>query len=103
MRPPPSRERFIMQPFRRKPRAPRSVLVALAVVTPLVTGVLAAPQALAGTATARTTLTGTRPSWAATSSDAGTVPADTTQSVRVYLAGSDPGGLARYALAVSTP
>ena len=86
-----------------KPRVTRSVLITFAVVTPLATGVLAAPPALAGTATARTTLTGTRPSWASTSSDAGTVPADTTQSVRVYLAGSDPGGLADYALAVCTP
>lgn len=92
-----------MQLSRHKSRATRPVLITLAVVTPLVTSVLAAPPALAGTATARTTLTGTRPSWAATSSDAGTVPADTTQSVRVYLAGSDPGGLADYALAVSTP
>ncbi|MBR7834261.1 S8/S53 family peptidase [Actinospica durhamensis] len=92
-----------MQRSRHKSRATRSALGTLAVVTSLVTGVLTTPPASADSATARTTLVGTRPAWASSSSDAGAVPADTTQSVRVYLAGSDPGGLAAYALDVSTP
>ncbi|MHA6765521.1 S53 family peptidase [Streptacidiphilus sp. PAMC 29251] len=47
-------------------------------------------------------LAGTHPAWAAPSVDAGALPAGTSLTARVYLAGQDPAGLAAYAKAVST-
>ena len=62
---------------------------------------LAAPSQAAAPQKSRT-LAGTHPKWAAPSADVGAVPAATTVTARVYLAGQDPAGLAAYAKAVST-
>ena len=65
----------------------------------------AIPGAVAASASPlpRQVVTGIRPSWAAPSADKGPVTSGTKISVRVYLAGQDPAGLARYAGQVSDP
>ncbi len=63
-----------------------------------------APAALAQTATARATLAGTHPAWANDSRRSAVAPATSgAVSVKVYLAGQDPDGLAAVAAEVSTP
>ena len=61
------------------------------------------PLALAQTTTARAAITGTHPKWANQSRRIAAAPATSLVSVRVYLAGQDPEGLAAFATAVSTP
>src|ERR1700728_1473167 len=69
----------------------------------LAAGILT-PAALAQTATARATLSGTHPAWANDSRRSAVVPATSgAVSVKVYLAGQDPDGLAAVATEVSTP
>jgi subtilase family serine protease len=69
----------------------------------LAAGILT-PAALAQTATARATLPGTHPAWANDSRRSAVVPATSgAVSVKVYLAGQDPDGLAAVATEVSTP
>ncbi|MFJ5220791.1 protease pro-enzyme activation domain-containing protein [Streptomyces sp. NPDC088354] len=48
------------------------------------------------------TLAGSHPVWAKTTADRGDLPGSTKLTIRVYLAGQDPTGLAAYAQAVST-
>ena len=87
----------------RGPRSARVIAAVLAVVALPLAGVPGAAPALAAAASGRSPLAGARPSWATTSADAGAVPANRTQNLRVYLAGADPAGLAAYATAVSSP
>jgi len=54
-------------------------------------------------ASSQATIPGTHPSWAVPSHLVGTPAASLPVTVRVYLAGRDPAGLAAYAAAVSTP
>ena len=69
----------------------------------LAAGILT-PAALAQTATSRATLSGTHPTWANDSRRSAVVPATSgAVSVKVYLAGQDPDGLAAVATEVSTP
>jgi subtilase family serine protease len=74
---------------------------AAAALTVTVTGLAAAPPALA--AAPRHTIGGTRPGWAVTANLADRAVASGSLRARVYLAGRDPAGLAAYATAVSTP
>ena len=80
----------------------RTTTVALAAGSLVLGGIVAASPAVA--ATARSTISGTLPSWAHIAGSA-PAPAVTTGKVnaRVYLAGIDPAGLEAYATAVSTP
>ncbi len=64
---------------------------------------LAAPSQAAAPAPAAQTLAGTHPDWAAPSADKGATPSSDQVTARVYLAGSNPAGLAAYAKAVSSP
>lgn len=64
---------------------------------------LAGPSQATAPAPAGKTITGSHPSWATASADAGTVSAGTEITGTVYLAGQDPAGLTAYATAVSDP
>lgn len=66
---------------------------------------LAVPAAAAAAASPppRQVVTGIRPSWAEPSADRGPAASGTPISARVYLAGQDPAGLARYARQASDP
>ncbi|WP_198545912.1 S53 family peptidase [Actinacidiphila yeochonensis] len=65
--------------------------------------VLAGPsQAAAPTPSART-ISGSHPSWATASADAGTLSSGTELTGTVYLAGQDAAGLTAYATSVSDP
>ncbi|MFJ2115046.1 MULTISPECIES: protease pro-enzyme activation domain-containing protein [unclassified Streptomyces] len=77
-----------------------------AATLPMVVGALALsiPSAGADTGPAgRDTLHGTKPLWASSAADRGSAPDATGVTVRVYLAGRDATGLARYAREVSDP
>ena len=80
----------------------RAVTVALTTGVVVLGGVVASSPASA--AAPRASISGTLPSWAATS-DQTKAPAVTagTVNARIYLAGVDPAGLTAYATAVSTP
>jgi subtilase family serine protease len=65
--------------------------------------VLAAPSQASDPAATAKTITGSHPSWATASSDAGAVPAAAEITGTVYLAGQDAAGLTRYATEVSDP
>ncbi len=67
----------------------------------LVAGLAAAPADAA--VPPRLAVAGSHPSWASPAAAVNQVPADTTLSARVYLAGRDPAGLAAYARQVSEP
>jgi subtilase family serine protease len=62
-----------------------------------------AAAAAAATTAGRTPLTTVGPAWATGSTDAGAVPSNKAQNIRVYLTGADPQEIAAYATAVSTP
>jgi subtilase family serine protease len=64
---------------------------------------LGIPAADAADAPARDTLTGTKPAWATAKADKGSTSDSAAVFARVYLAGRDAAGLARYAKAVSDP
>jgi subtilase family serine protease len=69
----------------------------------LAVGVLTS-AAMAQPSPARADIAGTHPAWATASARMSSRPVTTgTVTVRVYLAGQDPAGLAAYAMAVSTP
>jgi subtilase family serine protease len=81
----------------------RTALVAGALCAALATPVVPAAAAPTGVFDGRHAIAGDRPEWTARASDAGPVDPATALSVRVYLAGRDPRGLASYAVAVSDP
>jgi hypothetical protein len=77
-----------------------------AAVAAAVSGLMAAlavPAAVAAPPPPRQVVAGIRPPWAEPSADKGPVAGGTPISVRVYLAGKDPAGLARYAGQVAEP
>lgn len=77
-----------------------------AATLPLAAGALALgiPTASADTGhTGRQTLAGTKPHWATSKADRGALSAGHQVEARVYLAGRDAAGLARYAREVSDP
>lgn len=76
--------------------------VAALAVTSLLAS-LTVSAAGAATSPPRQVLTGVRPAWARPATDQGPVPTARPVSVRVYLAGRNPAGLARYAGQVSEP
>lgn len=78
----------------------RRFITAIAAASALPLAVLAAPPA---SAAGRHLLPDTQPSWATAANDTGSVAATKAQTVRVYLAGADPAGLAAYAAGVAEP
>lgn len=92
-----------MRPGPRSKAANRLVCTSLAALA--FAGILSVQEAMAEeSTTARAAIAGTHPAWASESRRVS--PAHVTSgsvSVRVYLAGQDPGGLSAYATAVSTP
>jgi subtilase family serine protease len=64
---------------------------------------LGIPAAHAADGPSRDTLAGTRPAWATATADRGAASDSAQVTARVYLAGRDAAGLARYARAVSDP
>ncbi|MEW2347295.1 S53 family peptidase [Streptomyces sp. NPDC006684] len=92
-----------MRPVR--PRSRAAMLRAAAL--PLAVGCLAlavpAASADSGHEVKRQTLAGLTPHWATGSADRGALSAGKQLTVRVYLAGRDAAGLARYATQVSDP
>jgi len=80
-------------------RVPAAAAVA---VTALMASLIV-PAAAAASGPSRQVLTGVHPAWARSTADQGPVPGARPVSVRVYLAGRDPAGLARYAGQVSDP
>jgi subtilase family serine protease len=75
-----------------------------AAALPLVAGALAlGSQSASADQPARTLLSGTKPSWAVAKADKGATSNTGKVTVRVYLAGKDAAGLAKYAQAVSDP
>jgi subtilase family serine protease len=75
----------------------------MAAVTLVSGAAVLSPSAQASVSPPRQAVAGMRPSWAGPSADKGAVPGGTPISVRVYLAGQDPAGLASYARQVSDP
>ncbi len=80
-------------------RVPAAAAVAVATLMATFT----VPAAAAVASSPRQMLSGVRPAWARSTADQGPVAAGKPVSVRVYLAGRDPAGLARYAGQVSEP
>lgn len=77
-----------------------------AATLPLAAGALALGMPSASAApghTGRDTLAGTRPHWATAKADQGALAAGKQLTARVYLAGRDAAGLAKYATEVSDP
>ncbi|MFF8968240.1 protease pro-enzyme activation domain-containing protein [Streptomyces sp. NPDC014995] len=89
----------------RSNRAALRAAASMAAALPVIAGALALgiPAAHAADGPAREVLAGTRPAWATAGADRGAAPDGARVSARVYLAGRDAAGLARYARAVSDP
>ncbi|MDQ0990536.1 protease pro-enzyme activation domain-containing protein [Streptomyces sp. V3I7] len=89
----------------RSNRATLRTGMSLAATLPMLAGALALgiPAAHAADDPGRDTLSGTRPAWATATADKGDAANGAQVSARVYLAGRDAAGLARYAKAVSDP
>ncbi|SEM29445.1 S53 family peptidase [Streptacidiphilus jiangxiensis] len=85
----------------RHSRATAAAIAALALTTSALTMAAQGQAAASAPSPAARALTGTHPAWA--TADRGALSAATRLTVRVYLAGQDPAGLAAYARAVSTP
>ncbi|MGW2520966.1 S53 family peptidase [Streptomyces sp. NPDC001617] len=77
----------------------------MAATLPMLAGALALgiPAAHAADNPGRDALTGTKPAWATAKADKGDASNGAQVKLRVYLAGKDADGLARYAKAVSDP
>jgi len=67
------------------------------------TAAAAAPQGATHHAAMVVHVAGAHQRWATARADRGPVSARSRMSVRVYLAGQDPAGLAKFAMAVPTP
>ncbi|CAM5385809.1 S53 family peptidase [Streptomyces aurantiogriseus] len=89
----------------RSTRAALRAGASMAATLPMIAGALALgiPAAHAADGPARDPLAGTRPAWATAKADRGATPDSAPVTARVYLAGRDAAGLARYAKAVSDP
>ncbi|MEU2284038.1 S53 family peptidase [Streptomyces sp. NPDC013178] len=89
----------------RSNRAALRAGASMAATLPMIAGALAlgVPAAHAADGPARDPLAGTRPAWATAKADRGATPDSSKVTARVYLAGRDAAGLARYAKAVSDP
>ncbi|MER6784778.1 S53 family peptidase [Streptomyces sp. NPDC000658] len=89
----------------RSNRATLRAGASMAATLPMIAGALALgiPAAHAADSPARDTLAGTKPAWATAKADKGATADSAQVSARVYLAGRDAAGLARYAKSVSDP
>jgi subtilase family serine protease len=86
---------------RTSPRWRRAAVVAAAL--PLTATFLGGTAGAVQTSPGSTALAGSQPLWATSATDRGATPAGSQIDLRVYLAGSNPAGLAAYARAVSDP
>lgn len=79
----------------------RGITLAAAAALPLLAGMLVASTAAQASPTGRTTVPGTKPTWATAAADRGAANQAQRVNARVYLAGQDAPGLGAYATEVS--